>query len=153
MLVEYLQSASRIRLCWVLHEKGGSSTWNVAGGKKSPVITESMSSSKLLLSMDLQCATTRCPNYGAIDDYSSLPMCHHDQCCRSSPCQYTVCIVIARRSLLAHIPQERLTNTIILSSVEEWVCLELVSQLLRECDMTFIIKASVTEYQDPVSVL
>lgn len=80
-------------------------------------------------------------------------MCHHGQCCRRPRCQCNAHIVIARRGLLAHIPQERLTNTVILSSVEERVYLELVSQLLRESNMTLIIKASMTKYQDRVFVL
>lgn len=51
MLVEYLQSASRIRLYWAFHEKGGSSTWSVAGGKESPITSELISPGKFLLSM------------------------------------------------------------------------------------------------------
>lgn len=55
--------------------------------------------------------------------------------------------------LLAHVPQQTLANTIILSSIVERVRFELATQLLGESYMPSIVKAGIAKDQYRVSVL
>ena len=53
---------------------------------------------------------------------------------------------------LANVPQERFSDAVVLSPVVERVRLEIMSQLLRKCDMSSIIKAGFAEDQDGIFV-
>lgn len=54
---------------------------------------------------------------------------------------------------LANIEQKRFANTIILTTIEEWVYLELFTKLLRKGDVACIVETSLAEDQNSILVL
>lgn len=55
-------------------------------------------------------------------------------------------------SSLADIPQERISYAVFVASIEKWVDLEVLPELLGEGNVSFVVEARLTENQDCIFI-